>query len=117
MSGTINKCTITGSIRDLLGNSPANLSALKATLYIKNEQSFMHGDNLIAPFELSAAFDGSGNISLQCIETNTPGQKLNMFITVQEGLSTRSILLLPVVIPNTTTIDLGSLTQVRPNVW
>lgn len=77
----------------------------------------MHGDNLIAPFELSQAFDGSGNVSLQCIETTTPGQKLNMFITVKEGLSLRTILLLPCVIPNITTIDLGSLTQVRPQVW
>lgn len=118
MSGTIAKCTITGSLRDLVGSAPANLAALAAKLYIKNEQSFMHGDNLIAPFELSAAFNTTtGDVSLQCIETTTPGKKINLFVTIKEGLSTRTILLNPVMIPNTASIDLGLLTQVRPDVW
>lgn len=116
MSGSISTCTITGSLRNLSGIG-TGLTPLNATLYIKNEQSFMHGDNLIAPFELSAQFDSSGNVSLACIETTTPGQRLQLFITLLEGLSTRTILLNPVLIPNTTTIDLGSLTQVRPTVW
>jgi hypothetical protein len=117
MSGSIPTCTITGSLRSLTGLAPGDLSSLNATLYIKNEQSFMYNDNLIAPFELTADFDGSGDVSLACMETETPGQRLNIFVTISEGLSTRTILFDPAIIPNTGTIDLGSLTQVRLPVW
>ncbi len=77
-----------------MGSVPGNLVAIAAKLYIK-----------------------TGDVSLDCIETTTPGQKLNLFVIVKEGYSTRTILMNPAMIPNQGSIDLGSLTQVRRNVW
>lgn len=113
----ITLCTITGSIKNLAGVVPANIAALQAKLIIKNEQSFMHGDVLISPFEQIANFDGSGNVSATCIETATPGQRLQISVTLLEGLSTRTILFEPAIIPNQGSVTLGQLTVVRKPVW
>lgn len=77
----------------------------------------MHGNTLVMPFEQSAVFDNTGSVSLPVIETTTPGVALEIYVTLKEGKSTRTILFEPAVIPSQSTVNLQNLSKVRNAVW
>lgn len=110
----ITLCTISATLKDL--TDVAASSSLEAKLYVKAPRGFMHGTTLIGPFEKSASFS-SGSVSLQVIETTTPGEKLEFFVTLKEGKSTRVIHFLPAMVPNEASKNLSEITQVRPQSY
>lgn len=103
----ITQCTITATLKDLQEAVPSGIT--DATLHIKNDRSFAHGTTIIGPFELSASFNDSGVATLTCIETETPGEKLTIYITVKEGTGTRVINFEPAIIPNSASSALTSI--------
>lgn len=111
----ITQCTITATLKDLTESVPSGITDGK--FYIKNVRSFVHSGEVIGPFELSAAFNGSGVATLNCIETDTPGEKLEFFITLKEGSSTRVINFEKAVVPNSASAALTSVTTVRTEVY
>lgn len=108
----INKITINASLQNLLGNDQSFATPQEAVLHVKNDRSFIHGVEVILPFDKTKVFDGSGNASITIIETETVGEKLEFFIVYSDGRSKKVIWFEPSVVPNTTPIELTQITSV-----
>lgn len=105
----INTSVISASIRDLVDDAPGDMDA---ELVIRNSKAFFHGTELITPFEERAAFDVNGDASIEVIETETPGVKLDFFIRINAGERKRVIRFKPAIVPDDATADLADLTEV-----
>ena len=103
-------CTVSVSLTDIL-DADVGLTE-NATLYVENPRSFFHGNEVIAKFQKSVAFDGSGDASIAVIETATPGKKLNFKIVYDRAKSKTTIYFKPAEIPNQSTAQLSDLTTV-----
>lgn len=110
---TISECLIYAYLSDLLGADYVHDSSRPATLHVKNDRPFFHGSKLIRPFRKSAAFNSSGYVELSVIETETPGEYLELFVTYYEGSSMKSLLFLPCLIPNAPTRPLNQIAPLR----
>lgn len=112
----ITTINVTCKVKDLL-DAIVDMAALEAKLHVRSPRSFIHGTTLIGPFEKSADFDDQGDVSLEVVETETPGVKLEFFITMNEGKSKRSIYFEPVIVPSADDpVSLLSLTNVREEI-
>lgn len=109
----ITTVTITCKVKDLTDDI-VDMEALAAKLHVRCHRSFIHGTTLIGPFEKSASFDDQGDVSLEVVETATPGVKLEFFITMNEGKSKRSIYFEPVIVESSpSSQSLLSIANVR----
>lgn len=110
-------CTITAEFTDLGGAVPSNIATLAPQIYVKNEKSFMHGNILIGPYENSAAFNTSTGIAqIQCIETTTPGELVQIYVAYNEGTSKRVVYFKPALIPNQSSANLSAITTVQETI-
>jgi hypothetical protein len=104
-------CTISVSVKDL---DDVDASAFEnAVIRIKNNRSFYHGTELIGPFEKTAAFDANGDASIDCIETETIGEKMEIQIEYDQASSTQIIPFKSAEIPNSASADLSTITSVK----
>ena len=111
----ISECVVTAYLRDLLGDVPTLTASQPATLYVKNNRTFMHGETLVVPFTKSAAFNSSGVASLSVIETATPGEKVEWGVSYFDGNSRKFVYFEPAEIPNEASAALSSIASVRTN--
>jgi hypothetical protein len=110
---SITQVVVYGYLKDLLGVAQAGSSTQPILFHVKSDKAYMHGNTLVEPFDKTATVDATGYFSLSVNETETPGKKLQFFITYYEGISRKSIQFVNAVIPNTPTNALSSFTQVR----
>lgn len=92
------------------------MANLEAKLKVRAPRAFNHGDVVIGPFEQTANFNSSGVASLQVIETATCGEKLLFMIEIKEGLSKRTILFDPAIVPDEAALDLTAIANVKQEV-
>lgn len=110
----LSTCTVNCTIHNLLDQVPGDLATSAPKLYIRNNETFMHGNVLVGPFEVSAAFNTSnGTVSLPVIETTTPNKSLEVYITIGQGTSTLVIPFTKAIIPNTASVNLGEICIVK----
>jgi hypothetical protein len=107
----ISECTITAFLADL--GLDLLSTDLEPKLFVKNHRAFTHGNRVIAPFTRSASFDADGYCELDCIETETVGEELDIFITYKEGYSLRTVRFERAVVPNEASATLGDISVVR----
>lgn len=96
----INLCVVTCYLSDLLGADYVADSDKPATLNVKNDRAFMHGGNMIRPFVQSATFDANGRAQLSVIETDTPEEYVEFFVTYYEGNYLKQVRFNPAIVPN-----------------
>ncbi len=108
----INKITINASLQNLLGDDQSFVAPQKAVLHVKNDRSFIHGDEVILPFDKTVVFDANGDASIDIIETETVGEKLEFFIEYPDGRSKKVIWFEPSVLPDSSPIELTQVTSV-----
>ena len=110
---TINECSITAYLIDLLGDVPPIDLANPPKLIVSNDRSCLHGNNLVDSFTKSAPFDASGVAVLSVIETESVGEELEFVITIPVGKGTRSVFFEPAIVPDSPTKDLDEITVVK----
>jgi len=106
----INECVITVNLGDLFGDkfSPAN----PPMFYVTNDRSFNHTNNVVLPFTQSVAFDPQGQATMSVIETESVGEKVNFYVTYEEGKSLKTMQFDPAVVPDTNSRNLTEITSV-----
>ena len=110
----INNCTITASLLDLLGVVPVIDVADPPRLYVSAPFEFFHNESLILPFSKSTDFDVAGMASIDIIETETPQETLQIFITFPEGFATRVMQFVPAIIPKKASCPINQITIAKP---
>lgn len=110
----ISQCLIFGYLSDLLGGPALPSTAHPINLTVSCDHAFLHGSRLVLPFSQSAAFDNTGYVELSVIETATPGIPLNFAFTYYDGRSLTTAKLFNVIVPNTPTLSIDSLSTVIP---
>lgn len=109
----ISECSIYCYLSDLLGDVPTYDATKPIRFNVKNSRAFFHGTKLIQPFTKSAAFNSSGYMELSIIETATPGEYLQFFLTYYEGSFLKSIKLVNAIVPNTPNLPLTQITTTK----
>jgi hypothetical protein len=109
----ISLCTIKVYLLDLLGVIPAIDPLNPPKFYVGSGDQFFHGATLVLPFSKSVSFNNLGAAEIDIMETETPGQSLQMFITMPESYSTRVIQFVPAIIPNDTECPLSKITVAK----
>lgn len=103
-------CTVSVSLTDILDADVGSVE--NAVLIVNNPRGFFHGNEVIAPFSRSVSFDASGDASIDLIETETPGKKLNFRVVYDRKKSKSTIWFKPAEIPNSSSAQLSTITTV-----
>lgn len=111
---TIAECLIYAYLSDLLGAAYVLDATYPVKLWVKNDHAFWHGNKMILPFAESVTFNSSGYAELSIVETETPAEKLDFFLTFYEGPSLKSVKLGKAQVPNTATRALSQISSVDP---
>ena len=97
---TFNTCKVFVSLCDLQNAAPTIDPNNPPKLYVSNDRGFLQGTNVVYPFSQSVSFDANGEATIEVIETQSTGEKLEFAITFPNGDSIESFRFPPSVVPD-----------------
>jgi hypothetical protein len=107
-----NTCTVYVALVDLENVTPTIDPANPPKLYVSNDRGFLQGCNAVYPFSQSVEFDALGVATIDVMETETTGEKLEFVITFPDGDSIESFRFRPSVVPDLAFANLSDIVGV-----